>query len=156
MTTQAGSWYLTNGHLTTYVKLQVSHVPGMPRNFPPRDSDPDMHHSMCVAHVPWCMPGSLTSGFLWSRWRRKRSRHSPPMQNPKFYVSGERSMGNEGVSSVQCILDISQSHFSTILTMDTHTIARPSWRGIVCLLWMQSLSHVFPLLVTRCMQYHVI
>ena len=156
MTTQAGSWYLTNGPLITYVKLQVSHVPGMPGNFSPRDSDPDMHHDMCVAHVPWCMPGSLTSGFLWSRWRRKRSRHSPPMHNPKFYASGERSMGNEGLSSGQCILDISRSHFSTILTMDTHTIRRPSGRGMVCLLWMQSLSYVFPLLVTRCMQYHVI
>ena len=22
-----------------------------------------------VTHVPWCMPGSLTSGFLWIRWR---------------------------------------------------------------------------------------
>ena len=24
----------------------------------------------CVTHVPWCMLGSLTSGFLWSRWRK--------------------------------------------------------------------------------------
>ena len=27
-----------------------------------------------ATHVVWCMPGSLTSGFLWSRWRGKRSR----------------------------------------------------------------------------------
>ena len=39
----------------------------------PRVSSPDMHHGTCVTHVPWCMPGSLTSGFLWSRWRGKRS-----------------------------------------------------------------------------------
>ena len=26
------------------------------------DSDPSKHHGSCVAHVPWCMPGSLTSG----------------------------------------------------------------------------------------------
>ena len=32
-------------------------------------SDPDMHHGTCVMHVPWCMPRSLTSGFLWSRCR---------------------------------------------------------------------------------------
>ena len=32
-------------------------------------SGPDMHHGTCVTHVPWCMLGSLTSGFLWSRWR---------------------------------------------------------------------------------------
>ena len=24
--------------------------------------DPDMHHSTCVTHVPWCIPGSLTRG----------------------------------------------------------------------------------------------
>ena len=31
----------------------------------------DMHHGTCVTHVPWCMPESLTSDFLWSRWREK-------------------------------------------------------------------------------------
>ena len=38
---------------------------------PPEAKDPDMHHGTCVTHVPWCMPGSLTSGFLWSRRRGK-------------------------------------------------------------------------------------
>ena len=28
----------------------------------PLVSDPDMHHGMCVTHVPWCMSGSLTCG----------------------------------------------------------------------------------------------
>ena len=51
-------------------------------------SDLDMHHGTCVAHVPWCMPGSSTSGFLWSRWRGKRSRHSRRKRNPQFDVSG--------------------------------------------------------------------
>ena len=37
----------------------------------PQVSDPDMHHGTCVSHVPWCMPGSLTSGFLWNRRRGK-------------------------------------------------------------------------------------
>ena len=32
-------------------------------------NDPDMHHGTCMTHVPWCMPGSLTSGFLCSQWR---------------------------------------------------------------------------------------
>ena len=36
---------------------------------PPRTSDPDMHHGTCVTHVPWCIPGSLTSDLLWSRGR---------------------------------------------------------------------------------------
>ena len=49
-------------------KIAGAHSPGMPGTFfpPPRVSDPDMHHGTCVMHVPWCMPGSLTSGFLWS------------------------------------------------------------------------------------------
>ena len=66
----------------------------MPGTFspPPQVSDPDMHQDTCVMHVPWCMPGSLTSGFLYSRWRGKRSRNSQRMRNPQFYVSGKRPM----------------------------------------------------------------
>ena len=64
---------------------------------PPRVSDPDIHHGTCVTHVPWCMPGSLTSGFLWSRWRGKRSRHSRRMRNPQFYVSGKRPMAGRAL-----------------------------------------------------------
>ena len=50
-------------------KIASAHAPGMPGTFPPplQVSDPDMHHGTCVTHVPWCMPGSLNSGFLWSR-----------------------------------------------------------------------------------------
>ena len=52
--------------LTRYVNLRVAHAPGMPGTFStrPRVSDPDMHHGTCVTHVPWCMPGWLTCGFL--------------------------------------------------------------------------------------------
>ena len=84
------------GPLTRYVKLRVAHAPGMPGTFSPqsRVSDPDMHHGTCVTHVPWCMPGSLTCGFLWSRWRGKRSRHSRRMRNPQFYVSGKRPIAS--------------------------------------------------------------
>ena len=68
-------WY---GPLTRYVKLQVAHAPGMPGTFSPspRVNEPDMPHGTCMAHVLWCMPGSLTSNIVWSRWRGKRSRHS--------------------------------------------------------------------------------
>ena len=59
---------------------------------PPRVSDPDMHHGTCVTHVPWCMPGSLLSSLLWSRWRGKRSRHSRRTRNTLSYVSGKRPM----------------------------------------------------------------
>ena len=80
-----------HGLLARYVKLRVVHVPGMLGTFSPaaRVSDPDMYHGTCVTHVPWCMPGSLISSFLWSRWRRKRSRHSGRMSNPQFYISGK-------------------------------------------------------------------
>ena len=54
-------------------KIAGAHAPGMPGTFsPPRwVSDLDMHHGTCVTHVPWCMSGSLSSGFLWSRPRGK-------------------------------------------------------------------------------------
>ena len=89
-----GSIAQAHGPLARYVKLRAAHAPGMPGTFspPPRVSDPDMHHGTCVTHVPWCMPGSLTSGFLWIMWRGKRSRHSRRMRNPQFYVSGKRPM----------------------------------------------------------------
>ena len=88
---KAASW---NGPLARYVKLRVAHAPRMPGTLspPPRVSGPDMHYDTCVTHVPWCMPRSLTSGFLWSRWRGIRSRHSRRMRNPQFYVSGKRPM----------------------------------------------------------------
>ena len=83
-----------HGPLTRYVTLRVAHAPGMPGTFSPspRISDPDMHHGTCVMHVPWCMPGSLTNGFLGSRWREKRSQHSWCMRNPQFGVSGKSPM----------------------------------------------------------------
>ena len=84
-----------HGPLTRYVKLLVMHAPGMPGTFSlqPLFSDPDMHHGTCVTHVSWCMLGLLASCFLWSRWRRKRSRHSRRIRNLQFYVSGKRSIG---------------------------------------------------------------
>ena len=66
----------------------------MPGMFSPPSlvSDPDVHHGACLTHVPWCMSGSLSSGFLWNRWRGKRSRHSRRMRNPQFCVFGKRPM----------------------------------------------------------------
>ena len=78
--------------LTRYAKLRVAHALGMPGTFspPPRVSDLGMHPSTCVTHVPGCMPESLASGFLWSRWGGKRSRHSRRMRNPHFNISVKR------------------------------------------------------------------
>ena len=91
-TTVAASNLSLHGPLSRYVKLWVAHTPEMPGTFSPSPwvSDPDMHHGACVTHVPWCMPGSLASSFLWSRWRGKRSRHYRRMRNPQFYVFGKR------------------------------------------------------------------
>ena len=63
------SWH---GPLNRNVELRFAHAPGMPEMFTPPP----------VTHVSWCMPGSLTSGFRWSQWRGKRSRHSRYMRNP--------------------------------------------------------------------------
>ena len=54
-------------------EIASAHAPGMPGTFSPSPqvSDPDMHHGTCVTHVPWCMPGSLTTGFIWNRRRGK-------------------------------------------------------------------------------------
>ena len=57
----------------------------------PRVSDPDMHHGTWVTHVPWCMPGSLTSGSLWSHWWWKTFPAFPAHAQPAIF-SGKRSM----------------------------------------------------------------
>ena len=95
-------WDYWHGPLARYVKLGFAHAPGMRGTFfpPPGVSDPDMHHGTCVTHVPWCMSGSLTSGFIWSRWRGKRSRHSRRMRNPQFKVSGKRPITSSRCNSV--------------------------------------------------------
>ena len=59
-----------HGSLSRYVKLRVTHAPEIPGTFSPptQVTDPNMHHGTCVTHVPWCMQGSLISGFLWRWW----------------------------------------------------------------------------------------
>ena len=95
-----------NRPLTRYVKLRVAHAPGMPGTFSPPTwvSDSDMHNGTCITHVPWCMPGPLTIGFLWNQWRGKRSRHSRRMRNPPLCVSGKRLMHQSLVNrNIACI-----------------------------------------------------
>ena len=85
----------------------------------PRVSDPDMHHGTCVTHVPGCMPGSLTSDFIWIQWRGNRSWHSLRMRNTQFYVSGKRPMANTCSVGQQYIWMLTRWH-----------ICRPnSWVG---------------------------
>ena len=92
-------------HSNTWASYQIPKISGctMPGTFfpPSKVSDPEMHHGACVTHVPWCMPGSLTSGFFWRRWRGKRSRYSWRMRNPQFYVSGWRPIDSTMYSAWQ-------------------------------------------------------
>ena len=56
---------------------------------PPRVSALNVHHGTCVTHVPGCMPGSLSSSILWSRWRGKRSgRMRNPHRNFTYLIRG--------------------------------------------------------------------
>ena len=84
--------YGCHGSLIRYVKLRVTHAPGMSVTFSPSPqvSDHDMHHGTCVTHVLWCMPGSLTSGFLW--WRENSGEKNIPgaCATRFFFVSGKR------------------------------------------------------------------
>ena len=45
-------------------QIRVAHAPGT-FSPPPRVSVSDMHHG---TYVLWCMTGSVTNDFLWSRW----------------------------------------------------------------------------------------
>ena len=60
--------------LPRYVKLRVVHAPEMPGTFPPplRLSDPDIARS-------------LSSGFLWSRWRGKTFPVLPAHAQPSIW-----------------------------------------------------------------------
>ena len=67
------AWWFVQWASCQISKIAGVHAPGMPGTFSPSPqvSDPDMHHGTCVTHVPWCMSGSLTSGFFWNRRRGK-------------------------------------------------------------------------------------
>ena len=74
-----------NGPLARYVKFRLRMRRECQERFPrPRR----LAIPTCI-YACWV---SLTSGFLWSRWRGKHSQHSQRMHNPKFYVSGKRPM----------------------------------------------------------------
>ena len=75
-----------------------------------------MHHCTCVTHVSWCMPELLTSGFLWNRWRGKRSRPSRRMCNPQFYVSDKRPMLINGYGLGKCMMQLQAAN-------DVHNLA---------------------------------
>ena len=92
--------------LVICLSCQIRKITGAGNGFPTTAGERFQHashHSTCVTHVPWCMPGSLASGFLWSQWRRNRSRHSRRMRNLQFYVSGKRSIAVHIINDVLTI-----------------------------------------------------
>ena len=98
---------------------------------PPLVSNPDMRHVTCVTHVPWCMLGSLTSGFLWSQWRWKRSRHFMWKCNPQFtcLVRGPQkiSIWSIFLMSKANILRIENRTGTTVATYASHIVVTFSW-----------------------------
>ena len=78
---------------------------------PPWVSEPDKHHGTCVTHVPWCLSGSLTSGFLWSRWWEKT--YSRRMRNPQFYVSGRWPMKHLQRNSLGIVITVRSHQLTT-------------------------------------------
>ena len=75
----------------------------------PLVSDPDKHHGT-VRHACAVMYIGITN----PRWRGKRSRHSPRMRNPQFYVSGKRPLV---YIVLKCLLE-TNGYTSTALACD--------------------------------------
>ena len=125
------SW--ANGPLTRYTKLRIAHAPVMPGAFspPPRVSDPGRHHGTCVTHVPWCMPGSLTSGFLWSR-RRKNVPGIPRACATRNFTNLARgpcwhsSVSPNRVTRTQCVKGSLHFTMLPVMPFKTNRIALPA------------------------------
>ena len=65
----------------------------------------------CQTHFP------LTSGFVWGRWRGKRSRRSQRTYNPQFYVSGKRPV-HEGVYLINYAYSLVVHCFVVVILSD--------------------------------------
>ena len=61
-----------------------------------------MHHGTCVTHVLWCMPGSLTSGFLWNRRWGKTFRAFPAHAQPAILRIWQEAHGGYWQSLSTC------------------------------------------------------
>ena len=95
----ACDFYICGSHISVWASCQICNMmgcacAGLPGTLSPSPqvSDPDMDHGTSVTHVPWSIPGLLISGFIWSRWRGKRSRLSRRVRNTSYYLSGKRPM----------------------------------------------------------------
>ena len=87
-------YHYLHGPLARYVKFRVAYAGNTGNVFPASAGKQSRHASRtCVTHVPWYTPGSLTSGFLWNRWRGKRSRLEKGsrkyLTHPQIFSDGE-------------------------------------------------------------------
>ena len=146
-----------HGPIVSYVKLQAARAPEMPGTFSPslRVCEPGMHHGTCVTHVPWCMPGSLSSGFLSSRWRENVpgipgacATHKctylvrgPCWQYWEAMVTGRVGFQNDGFSfaAEKYVMNISRhrkwtSTVSEFIGIYSHQV----WTSDVSCLWSRS------------------
>ena len=126
----------------------------MPGTFSPPTpvSDPDMHHGTCVTHVPWCMSGSLTSGFHWSRWWGKHSRHSRRMLNPQFCLSRKRPITWANIRQDLWVLPYDMTkrrwvkprwtrprcftHLTLLIWLEWYHSMHPVWTSLLYPLWL--------------------
>ena len=72
-------------HRTNYLNIIFKQKINLPETF--------------FTFMPWCMPGSLNNGFLWSPWRWRHSWHSQHICIPQFYISGNRPIRWELIDS---------------------------------------------------------
>ena len=113
----------------------------MPGTFSPspRVSNPDKHHGTCVTHVPWCMPGSLTSRFLWSRRRGKTFPAFPAhAQTAILRICQEAHVENH--MTVFPLATCQQTLLATnyLLIDNTHEIKNNAWVTVNNSFWVTS------------------
>ena len=106
-------------------------------HLPPQISDLDMHYGTCLTHVPWCIPGSLTSGFLWSRWRGKRSQHSRRLRNPQFISSKITQWGFDFIVKYENGLVPDRHHYR--LSMKPALV----YSNVICVTKSQGVVYVY-------------
>ena len=90
----------------------------------------------CITARAWCMPGSLTSSFIWSWWRGKRSRHSRRMRNPQFDVPGKRPMAvqlikGSGLESSEAWRCHDMKALSTLLWEELSPVCSPDKEPVI-------------------------
>ena len=95
----------------SYVKMRVVHALGVSGTFSPHRlkrkllvSNPDMHHSTCVTHMPWCMSGSLT--------RR----------------GGENDTGIPGTCATRNFTYLARSPWRKILASSATSVSNNGWK----------------------------